>query len=36
MYTIRYVMDHIEVYDLNGEFMYSADTVQEAKEMMGE
>lgn len=34
MYTIRFVMDHVEVYDLDGAFMYSADTISEAKEMM--
>jgi len=34
MYEVRYVMDHVEVYGLNGDFLFSADTVQEANEMM--
>lgn len=29
MYELRHVKEHIEVY-LNGEFLFSADTVQEA------
>ena len=36
MYTIQFVMDHVEVYDQSGSFMYSADTVKEAREMMVE
>ena len=36
MYDIRYVMDHVEVYGLDGDFLFSADTVQEAREMMEE
>lgn len=36
MYTFRNVMDHIEVYDLNGSFLCSADTIHEAMEMMEE
>ena len=36
MYTICFVMDHVEVYDQCGSFMYSADTVKEAREMMVE
>lgn len=31
MYEFRQVKGHIEVY-LNGEFQFSADTIQEAKE----
>ena len=31
MYDIRYVMDHVEVYGLDGDFLFSADTVQEAR-----
>lgn len=34
MYTVNYVMDHIEVYDFNGRFMFSADTMQEARKML--
>jgi len=36
MYTFQYVMGHIEVYDIDGSFLYSADTMQEANEMMVE
>jgi len=36
MYTIRFVMDHVEVYDISGAFMFSADNVKEAREMMVE
>ena len=36
MYIFQNVMDHIEVYDLDGCFLYSADTLQEANEMMVE
>lgn len=34
MYTFRSVRDHIEVYGADGAFMFSADTMQEAREMM--
>ena len=32
MYSIRYVCGHIHVYDYQGEFLFSADTEQEARE----
>ena len=31
-YQIRYVQDHVEVFDAKGEFLFSADTYQEAQE----
>lgn len=34
MYTIRYVRDHVEVFDLTGTFLFSADTMREARELM--
>jgi len=34
MYEIRYVMDHVEVYGTDGDFLFSADTMQEARNMM--
>ena len=36
MYSIRYVMDHIEVFGADGTFLFSADNMQEANEMMEE
>ena len=36
MYTIRYIRGHIEVFDLEGSFLFSADTMREAKELMEE
>lgn len=33
---MKYVMGHIEVYGADGSFMFSADTIHEANEMMGE
>lgn len=29
-YTLKYVREHIEVYDQHGNFVFSADTQQEA------
>jgi hypothetical protein len=35
MYSIRYVYGHIQVYDGNGKFLFSADDEREArKELM--
>ena len=31
-YELRYVGSHVEVYSLNGVFMFSADTAREAME----
>ena len=32
MYTISYVHGHVQVYDLEGKFLFSADTEREARE----
>ena len=32
MYKIRYVHGHIQVYDVNGNFLFSADNEREARE----
>ena len=32
MYSVRYVLGHIQVYDCNGVFLFSADTEREARE----
>ena len=32
MYSMRYVLGHIQVYDHNGAFLFSADSEQEARE----
>ena len=32
MYTMRYVHGHIQVYDANGKFLFSADSEREARE----
>ena len=32
VYTIRNVQGHIQVYDFNGVFLFSADTEREARE----
>ncbi len=32
MFTIRYVRGHVQVYDWNGKFLFSADTEREARE----
>lgn len=34
MYQFRHVRGHIEVYDLQGTFLFSADTMREANEML--
>lgn len=30
-YTMKWVHDHVEVFDANGRFVFSADTEQEAR-----
>ena len=32
MYDMRYVRGHIQVYDFNGNFLFSADNEREARE----
>ena len=32
MYSMRYVHGHIQVYDANGKFLFSADNEREARE----
>ena len=32
MFTIQYVYGHVQVYDANGKFLFSADTEREARE----
>jgi len=32
MFDMRYVLGHIQVYDFQGNFLFSADTEQEARE----
>ena len=32
MYSIRYVFGHIQVFDVNGKFLFSADNEREARE----
>ena len=36
MYTMRYVRGHIQVYDANGNFLFSADSEREAREELKE
>ena len=36
MYSMHHVRDHVEVYDANGAFLFSADSEQEARAMMEE
>lgn len=36
MYSIRYVLGHIQVYDHRGNFLFSADTEREAREELME
>ena len=36
MFTMRYVQGHVQVYDRNGKFMFSADNEREAREEMKE
>lgn len=32
MYSMRYVQGHVQVYDKQGRFLFSADTEREARE----
>ncbi len=32
MYELRYVCGHVQVYDFNGRFLFSADSEREARE----
>jgi len=34
MYALRHVSGHIEVYTWDGEFLFSADSEQEARQML--
>lgn len=36
MYTIRNVSGHVQVYDFQGNFLFSADTEREAREELEE
>ena len=36
MYSIRYVSGHVQVYDYRGQFLFSADTEQEARKELRE
>ena len=36
MYQIRNVRGHIQVYDMNGKFLFSADNEREAREELKE
>ena len=36
MYTMRYVRGHIQVYDVRGNFLFSADNEREAREELQE
>ena len=36
MYTLKNVMGHIQVYDYKGNFLFSADNEQEAREELEE
>ena len=36
MYAFYYVCDHVEVYGADGDFLFSADTMQEARAIMEE
>lgn len=36
MYSIHYVRGHVQVYDRNGNFLFSADTEREAREELAE
>ena len=36
MFTLRYVHGHIQVYDYQGKFLFSADTEREAREELEE
>ena len=34
MFSMRYVQGHVQVYDRNGKFLFSADSEREAREEM--
>ncbi len=36
MYKFRYVQGHIQVYDVSGNFLFSADTEREARKELEE
>ena len=36
MYSIKYVRGHVQVYDRNGAFLFSADSEREAREELRE
>ena len=36
MYSIRYVRGHIQVFDVNGKFLFSADSEREVREELRE
>ena len=36
MFSIQYVNGHVQVYDVRGNFLFSADTMREAREEMME
>ena len=36
MYSMRYVHGHVQVYDMNGKFLFSADNEQEARKEIEE
>lgn len=36
MYHVRYIRGHIEVYGLDGQFLFSADNMREVEDMMEE
>ena len=36
MYHVHYVRGHVEVYSTDGTFLFSADNMREAEEMMEE
>jgi len=36
MYQFRYIRGHVEVYDCTGTFLFSADNMREANEMLEE
>lgn len=36
MYSMRYVQGHVQVYDVRGNFLFSADTEREAREELEE
>jgi len=36
MYTMRNVNGHVQVYDLRGNFLFSADSIREAREEIEE